>query len=290
MSYQIYLNGIYIDEKRAHVSVADRAFLVGEGLFETLRAYQGNVVFLGEHLKRMQEGAALLGIKLPISLARLEFFIYETMHINRLTDAVIRIYMTPEGSSIGDLDSPPTRVNLLISCRSFEPFSSEYYQSGVDCIIVKGIYAEKGLLAQLKSTNYLSRVLARRQARSQGAFEGILLNPEGHVTEGSGSNLFIVRQDSLFTPPLEESLLAGVTRNQIFKIAEREQIPIQQKILLPSDLYKADEVFITSTLKEVMPVALIDGKQPRLGSPGPLTKRMMEAYHDWVQWQVEGEF
>ncbi len=287
MSYQIYYNGIYLEESKALIPVADRAFLVGEGLFETLRAYQGHLVFLENHLERMQEAANLLGLHFPISLARLKFLAYETLHLNRLTDAVIRIYLTPEGTSIGDLDSPPQKMNLLISCQPFTPFPSLFYEKGVPCLIVKGIFSEMGLLAQLKSTSYLSRVLARRQARTQGAFEGLLVNALGQITEGSGSNIFIVHQEKIFTPPLHSGLLAGVTRNQIFKISQKENISLEEKILLPQDLFEADEIFMTSTLKEVMPVASVDGKHSQQKTPGALTQKLMQAYRDEIQWQTE---
>jgi len=287
MAYQVYYNGIYLDETKALISVADRGFLVGEGLFETMRAYQGHIAFLEEHLKRMREASIILGLEFPVSPTRLKFLIYETLHVNRLSEAVVRLYLTPEGSSIGDLDSPPEKFNLLISCRPFEPFPSAYYETGVSCLFVKGIVAEMGLIAQIKSTSYLSRVLARRQARSHGAFEGILLNIAGQVAEGSGSNVFVVEGEKVFTPPLGLGLLAGVTRSQVFKVAEREKIPVEERALTPDDLTRAQEIFLTSTLKEVMPVAEVQGQNLALTAPGPITQRLMGAYRDWVQFQVE---
>ncbi|MFO1518754.1 MAG: aminotransferase class IV [bacterium] len=287
MAYQVYYNGLYLDEHRALIPAADRAFLVGEGLFETLRAYERHVVFLDDHLKRMSEAASVLGLDFPVSMARLKFLIYETLHVNRLSNAVIRVFITPEGSGIGDLDSPPQKINLLISCRDFTPFPESYYREGVSCVIAKGIYAEMGLIAQMKSTSYLTRVLTRRQAKSQGAFEGILLNAEGEVTEGSGSNLFVVQRGKIYTPPLSSGLLAGVTRAQVFGRAEREGIALEEKKLLPGDLWEADELFLTSTLKEVMPVSSVDGKKVRSQGMGPVTERLRTSYREWVQWQVE---
>lgn len=287
MTYQIYYNGIYLDETKALIPASDRAFLVGEGLFETMRSYQGHVVFLEDHLKRMREASIVLGLDFPVSPARLKFLIYETLHVNRLSDAVIRVYLTPEGTSIGDLDSPPQRVNLLISCRGYDPFPASYYKQGTSCIFVKGIMAEMGLIAQIKSTSYLSRVLARRQARSQGAFEGLLLNLAGQVTEGSGSNIFVVQGEKVFTPPLGTGLLAGVTRHQIFKVAEKEKIAVEERVLSAEDLFASDEIFLTSTLKEVMPINLVEGRAPLQACPGPMTRQLMTAYHEWVQYQME---
>jgi branched-chain amino acid aminotransferase len=278
---------MYLDENKALVPAADRAFLVGEGLFETLRSYQGHVIFLDEHLKRMREASIVLGLEFPVSTQRLKFLIYETLNVNRLADGVIRLYLTPEGPAIGDLDSPPLKVNLLISCRPMSAFPPSSYEEGVSCILVKGILAEMGLIAQMKSTSYLSRVLSRRQARAQGAFEGILLNISGQVAEGSGSNIFIAKEEKIYTPPLGSGLLAGVTRNQIFKVAEREKLSLEEKPLFPDDLKNADEVFLTSTLKEVMPVATIDGQAPLQKTPGPITRQLMVAYKEWVQYQVE---
>lgn len=287
MNYKIYQNGLFLDESRAQVSVADRGFLVGEGLFETLRAYRGYVVFLDEHLERMEEAARLLKMELPLSLMKLKFLVYETLHLNRLTDAVIRIYLSPQGRSIGDLDGLPKQINLIISCRPFEPYPSEYYEKGAPCVLVKDLCGTKGLFSRLKSVSYLLCVLARRQARERGAFEGIFLNEQGHVTEGSGSNIFIVKAEKLFTPSLDEGVLAGVTRDQILKLMRRQVIPVEEGVLLPEDLYTADEIFITSTLKQVMPVDSVEGYFPRLPSPGPLTKKIMEMYRESIQWQIE---
>lgn len=286
MSFIIYQNEKFLDEDRAHVSVADRGFLVGEGLFETLRAYNGHVVFVKEHILRLAEGAEQLGIELPVSLERLRFLVYQTLHLNKLQDGVVRIYLTSEGAGIGDLDSPPKKINLLISCKTFQPFSAKQYEKGVDACWVKSVVAEQGLMSRLKSTSYLSRVLARREAQKKKCFEGIMLNAHGHVVEGAGSNIFIVSNSKISTPPVEEGPLVGVTRQQIIHMAEKEGFEIQEKILLPEDILLADEVFITSTLKEVMPVLHVEGKKIS-SCPGPVTKKLLEIYRETVQWHVE---
>jgi len=287
MTYTIYQNGFYLDENRAHVSLSDRGFLAGEGAFETLRAYQGHVIFFEEHFKRLHDSTQTLGLKFPVSNARLKFLVDEMMNMNKLSDAVVRIYISSEGTSLGDLDSPPKQVNLIISCLPFESFPAKFYEEGISTILIKDVLAESGILARIKSLNYLSRLLARRQARSQGAFEGILLNGEGRIAEGSGSNLFIVRKERVFTPPLEEGALPGVTRSQIFRIAEKEKIPLDEKPIALEDLHEAEEIFLTSTLKEVMPVRSVEDQALSLKAPGPVTRLWMELYREWVQWNVE---
>lgn len=286
MAFVIYQNEKFLDEDRAHVSVADRGFLVGEGLFETLRSYNSHVVFVKEHLFRLAEGAAQLEIELPVSLERLRFLIYQTLHLNKLHEAVVRVYLTTEGSGIGDLDSPPRKINLLISCKPCTPFSSKYYEQGVDLCWVKNVLAEQGILSQIKSTSYLSRLLARREAQKKKCFEGIMLNAQGHVAEGSGSNLFFVKDGILYTPPVEEGLLMGVTRQQVIHLAEKEGFDVCEKVVMPEDLLKADEVFITSTLKEIMPVKKIE-KTKIKQAPGPVAKKLLEIYRETVQWHVE---
>jgi len=285
MSYKIYQNGFYLDENRAHVSLHDRGFLLGEGLFETLRATQGHVLFFEEHYSRLSESARVLDLKLPVSSARLKFLTYEMLHMNKLSEAVVRVFVSTEGAALGDYDEPPKQVNLIISCRPFQGFPPEAYQRGEDAVIVKDLYAEKGALGSIKSLSYLNRILARRQARARGAFEGILLNADGQVAEGSGSNIFAAQKGILYTPPGDQGLLPGVTRAQIFKIAEKEKIPLHEKPLSPEDLQGAEEIFLTSTLKNVMPVKSLEGRP--LKAPGPLTHLMMELYRDWVQWNVE---
>ncbi len=286
MAFVIYQNEKFLDEDRAHVSVADRGFLVGEGLFETMRAYNNHVVFVKEHLLRLTEGAEQLEIELPVSLERLRFLVYQTLHLNKLHDAVVRVYLTTEGSGIGDLDSPPKKINLLISCKPHVSFSANCYEKGVDVCWVKNVVAEQGLLSQIKSTSYLSRLLARREAQKKNCFEGIMLNPHGHVAEGSGSNLFIVFDSKIYTPPIEEGLLMGVTRQQVIHLAEKEGIEISEKVILPEDVLQADEVFITSTLKEIMPVKKVEDYKIKF-APGPITRKLLEIYRDTVQWHVE---
>ncbi len=286
-TYQVYHNGLYLDEMRAMIPIADRAFLVGEGLFETLRSYQAHVVFLDEHIRRIFTGAHQLGMKIPTSQARLKFLIYELLHLNRLSNSVVRIYLTPEGPVIGDLDSSPVRINLLISTRPIHPTPEIYYQEGAFCVFSQGLFSEKGSITQLKSTNYLVRALARRQAHQRNALEGILLNTEGRVAEGSGSNVFMVKKGCLYTPPLSEGVLEGVTRLQVIKLAEKEGIPFEEKILIPDDLYQADEVFLTSTLKEILPVSRLEEKNIGSKTPGPVTLKLMSAYRDTIQWLIE---
>lgn len=288
MKQKVYLNGLYLDEDRAEIPITDRSFLTGEGLFETLRAYQDNVLFLSEHFKRFELGAKILNLKIPVSLTKLKALVIETLNINQLSDAVIRIYLTPQGESLGDYDKPPKRVNLLISCHPFKIFPTEYYQKGISCHIVQKVVAEQGILSQIKSTYYLGRILARREAREHQAFEGILLNQEGHVTEGASSNLFMVKNQKIITPPLSEGLMAGVTRAQIFRIAKQDQIEIEERIILSKDLFAADEVFITSSLKEIMPVAKI-GDHSFPMNPDSITQQILESYHDLIQWEIESD-
>ncbi len=286
MSLVIYQNETFLNEDRAHVSVADRGFLVGEGLFETLRAYNSHVVFLKEHLLRLAEGAQQLEMELPVSLERLRFLVYQTLHMNKLQEAVVRIYLSSEGEGIGDLDSPPQKMNLLISCKPWESFPSSYYKEGIAACWIKKVAAETGLLSQLKSTSHLSRLLARREARKRNCFEGLLLNALGQVAEGSSSNLFIVKNSQIFTPPFKTGLLMGVTRQQVIHLAEKEGLEINEKVFGIEEVMQADEVFISSTLKEVMPVASIDGEKIKL-SPGPITRKLLEIYRETVQWHVE---
>ena len=289
MKLKVYLNGIYLDEDHAQIPITDRSYLAGIGLFETFRSYKGNLLFIEEHFKRLEAGAKGLEIKLPLSLAKLKAIVQETLSLNQLMNAIVRIYLTPQGESIGDYDLPAKKINLLISCHPFHPFPSEYYQQGVSCKIITTVQAEKGILASFKTTSYLNRIFARLEAKRAGAFEGILLNEEGHITEGASSNLFIIKKEKIFTPPIEEGLMPGITRRQIFRIAKQDEIPLKEKILLPKDLVEADEIFITSSLKEVMPVALVDDKKPRLLAPGPLTQKLMESYRDLIQWEIENE-
>ena len=286
MGLQVYLNGFFLDEKKAQVSVTNRALWGGEGLFETLRVYQGSVAFLEKHLERLWQGADFLKLKIPVSSQRLKFLIEETLTLNRLTQAVVRIHLSPEGEEIGDWDNPATRVNLLISCKPFRPYPENFYQEGVSCVVADSVRAECGALAQVKSSSYLRNVVARRFAQANNVLEALILNSQDRVAELSGGNLFWVEEGKVFTPPAREGILLGITRMKVIELLKKEEIPFEEKELTLDLLKRAQEVFLTSSLKEVMPIREVVGIHSWQNN-FPLTQRILSRYRDEIQWEVE---
>jgi len=286
MAQQIYLNGLFLDEKKAQISVTNRALWSGEGLFETLRVYQGYIAFLEEHLERLWQGAEFLKLKIPVSSQRLQFLIQETLKLNGLSQAVVRIHLSPEGEEIGEWDSVVKRVNLLISCKPFHPYSENFYESGVECVVADLVRAEQGPLAQVKSSSYLRNVMARRFAKANNALEALILNGQGRVAELSGGNLFWVEDEKVFTPPASEGILLGVTRQRVIELLNKEGLSFAEKELTLENLKQAQEVFLTSSLKEIMPIREIKGIQA-WGINFPVTQRILLRYREELQWKVE---
>lgn len=258
MTY-VYLNDRVVPESEACVSVFDHGFLYGDGIYETMRAYDGVVFMFDEHLSRLQRSASLIGLAIPKDMQDLQKAVYETMQANSLSDAYIRLSVSRGYGPIGldpDLCKKPT---LVIITNPFKSYPDSYYENGIGLIIAAVRRNHKEALnPQIKSLNFLNNILAKIEAKRVDAYEAIMLNSEGHLTEGTISNIFFVRDGVLCTPSVECGILDGITRSLVLDLAARKGIIINEGSFIPEDIYGASEVFLTNSTMEVMPACRID--------------------------------
>ncbi len=248
----IYLDGALIPRDQARIDVADRGLLLGDGLFETLRAYDGHPFRLADHLQRLGRAAAELGIPLPADMPDLAGAVDAVLDANRLLqgDAALRITLTRGVGQRGLLPPADPAPTLMIAATAYHPPAA----AAMSAVVVSIRRNEGSPLSRLKSLNYLDNVLAARDAAAQGADEAIMLNNRGDAVCGARSNLFALVEDILVTPPLADGALGGITRHLVLEIARDLGLPAAERSLLPGDLDRAREVFLTNSLLEIMPV------------------------------------
>ncbi|MEK7280502.1 MAG: branched-chain-amino-acid transaminase [Nitrospirota bacterium] len=279
----IYLNNSFVPKEEAKVSVFDHGLMYGDGIFETLRSYNGTVFRIDSHIDRLLASAEMIRLAIPKGKDELKDVIYQSLEINGLKDAYIRVSITRGEGEIGldpDLCKEPT---IIVISKPLTPYLEEIYRMGVRIIIsaVRRMPPE-ALDPAIKSLNFLNNILARISAKDKKAFDGLMLNAQGYVTETTTANIFMVKKGLLITPPLSSGILKGITRSAIFLISRAIGIDLLEQDILPSDLYKADETFLTNTSLEIMPVARIDGKLIGDGRPGEITRRLLVEYRSLV--------
>ncbi|MFC2020298.1 aminotransferase class IV [Chloroflexota bacterium] len=276
MSEIVYLNGSLIPRDKAMISVMDYGFLYGYGLFETMRAYGGQVFRLDSHLRRLARSAEVLG--LHIETLNLKDAVMDTLQANQLGDARIRITVSiGEGSMVLDPDScgSPT---LLVLAAHYQPYSEEVYQKGFRAVVSSIRRNSQSPIPRLKSANFLESALAKREARNAGVNDTLFLNERGLLAEASTSNICLVTNGELKTPGLESGILPGITREVILELASKLGIVTYEQDTWPGELYQAEEAFLTNSMVEIMPLIEVDRKAIGSGSLGPVTRRLMEEY------------
>jgi len=281
MSEIVYLNGSLIPRSQASISALDYGFLYGFGLFETMRAYGGQVFRLDSHLDRLAHSAEILG--LPIGALDLKSAVIDTIHANKLSDARIRITVSiGEGGMVPD-PSTCNKPTVLILAGHYQPYPEEVYENGFRAVVSSIRRNSQSPLSRLKSANYLESILARQEARAAGVDEALCLNEKGLVAEASMSNIFVVTDGILKTPGQESGILPGITRETILELASQLTINTLEHDIRLDELFHAQEAFLTNSLIEVMPLTEIDGKPIGSGRPGSITKRLMVAYKKMVR-------
>jgi branched-chain amino acid aminotransferase len=278
MTTRISIDGVLSDES-ATISVLDRGFLYGDSVYEVMRTYRGRLFARDEHLERLERSALLLEIPLPISKQALIEEIAKTMEAAGNPESYVRVIVTRGAGAIGldpALATDPARVIIVTALKTIEP---KLYQSGVKLGLVQvGRSASGSLPAGAKSGNYLTNLLALRKAREEGAHEALLVDARGRICEGSTSNVFAVYKGFIVTPPLDVGILEGITRRKVMSLAQRIGVVTREEELLPATLLAADEVFITSTIREILPVTRIDESLIGNGTPGAITTRLRQAF------------
>lgn len=278
MSILVSIDGHVVPQHEARVSVFDTGFTFGDSVYETLRTYDGRPHALERHLRRLRRSAERLGFTPPDD-AVLRERLAALLAAAGNAESYVR-WIVSRG--VGDLTYRFERVQgptVVMVVKPLEPLPERYHAEGVAAAIVDIRRNPPWALdPAIKSSNLLNNVLATREAQARGAYEAILLNGRGEVAEGAGSNVFVVEAGRLVTPPLEAGLLAGITRELVLEQAAELGIEADEAPLAPAALVHADEAFFTSTLKEVLPIATLDGRPLGSGRPGPLTLRLLEAY------------
>ncbi len=275
----IYLNDRFVKEEEAVVSVFDHGFLYGDGVYETIRSYGSRIFMRDQHLARLRRSADAIGLTIPIPEHRWPALLHEAMVQNDVgherTDAYLRITISRGAGDIGlDPALCPTPT-VVIMTKPLHPPSPEQYRIGVNLIVAQTRRnLPSALSPQIKATNFLNNILAKREAIVAGAFDSILLNWESHLTECTVSNLFFFRAGRLCTPALACGLLDGITRDIVISLAQEAQIPVDEGHFGIEAIHKADECFLTNTSMEVMPVTMIDGHPVGNGTPGLLTQKL----------------
>src|SRR5437667_4030709 len=277
----IYLNDRFVPKEEAKISVFDHGFLYGDGVFETLRAYRGKAFMLNEHLARLEKSAARLQIPMPVKRSRLSAFVAESLEKNQLTEAYLRITGSRGPGEIGLEPALCRSPTFVVIANPFEPYPESFYRDGVSVAVVQTRRnLPEALPPQVKSLNYLNNILAKMEATALGAYEALLLNQHGELTEGTTSNVFVSLGGRLLTPAQDCGILAGITRNLALQLARELKIPAEETRLTAADLAIADECFLTNTTVEVLPVTQVDGQRIGDGRPGEITRRLHASFRD----------
>lgn len=287
MGLIIYLDGKFIPEEEAVVSVFDHGLLYGDGVFEGIRAYNKRVFKLEEHLNRLYESARTIGLEIPLEPKEMHEVVLETCRHNNLKDGYIRLVVTRGKGDLGlDPRKCPKPTIFCISA-SIQLYPEELYQKGLELITVatRRNLCE-ALNPRVKSLNYLNSILAKMEANLFNAPEALILNQEGYVAEASGDNIFIVKDGVLITPPTYAGILEGVTRNTVIELACSKGMKVTESLFTRHDIYNAAECFLTGTAAEVIPAVKLDGRLIGNGQPGEITKSLISDFRQLTQ--VEG--
>ena len=279
MGFFASVDGVVTPAAEARVSVLDNGFTFGDSVYETLRTYEGRPFHLGRHLARLRQSAERLGIPVPLPDAEFGGRIDAVLARAGNEESYIRLIVS---RGVGDISYRFERISgptVVVVVKPYDPLPERYYTEGIDTIVSSVRRNHRQALdPAIKSGNLLNNILAMQEAQAKGAVEPILLNQEGDVAEGAGSNVFVVKHGGLLTPPLDAGILPGVTRALVLEVARELQLRAREETLRAADLISADEVFITSTLKECCPVRTIDGRLVGPVQPGPVTLQILERY------------
>ena len=285
MGFKIYINGKFVRQDAAKVSVFDHGLLYGDGVFEGIRSYNGLVFRLNEHIDRLYDSARFIMLKIPLTKLEMINAVIKTLRINNLRDSYIRLVVT---RGIGDLGLDPKKCfgapTIIIIADKIKLYPGKFYKQGLKIIIAntrRNVF--EALSPEIKSLNYLNNILAKMEASKAGVEEAIMLNCAGNVAECTGDNIFIVKNGRLFTPPVTAGILKGITRQAVLDIAKKIGIVSAEKIIKTPDLFAADECFLTGTAAEIVPVVKIGKKGIGNSRPGDITLRLRNEFRKLTQ-------
>ena len=281
MSILINLNGKYVAKDDAKISIFDHGLLYGDGVFEGIRAYNGIVFRLDRHIKRLYNSAKAIMLTPAIPPDEMAKQIVDTIRKNNLKDAYIRAVIT---RGIGDLGLDPDKCPIstyFIIADKIALYPEEFYEKGLNVVTVPTRRnAPETLNPRIKTLNYLNNILAKIEAKQSGANEAIMLTAEGYVAECTGDNLFIIQDGTLITPPIHMGILKGITREAVIELARKNNIPVKEMVFTRFDVYIADEMFLTGSAAEIVPVINVDRRKIGTGKPGAITKMLIKQFRE----------
>jgi branched-chain amino acid aminotransferase len=264
-----YLNNRFLALDKARVPILDRGFQYGDGVFETMRSYNGIVFRLEKHTARLLGSLKALGIRPKVSMAKIQKIVHELLKKNRLKDAYVKIIVTRGGRG-------PT---LAVYALPYAPLPKDVYEKGIRLCVSRAGFREKSEVTQNKTLNYLRSFLCREEAKKRGFDDAVFVNTGGFVSEASSSNIFLVEGKKIYTPSRESGILPGITREEIISLAaKRLKSKVNENFIKISALYTAGEVFLTNSLAEIVPVVKVEKTPVGNGKPGPVTKKLMELF------------
>ena len=285
----IYLNGKFVPKSNATVSVFDHGLLYGDGVFEGIRAYNGSVFQLDEHIQRLYESAKYIQLKIPLDPASLEGALLETLRRNNLRDAYIRVVVT---RGVGDLGVNPESCKESTIFIISEPIASHLgpKEPRVVRAIISSIRRDTvdATTHEVKSLNYLNSILAKLEANNTGVDDAIMLDARGFVSEGSVTNVFVVKRNRVLTPSPASAILHGITRQRIIRLCNELGLEVEEKDITPFELISADELFLVGTKSEILAVGSVNSRKIGSGGLGPITKKLLEEFSKLVGRREEG--
>jgi len=288
MAATVNVNGRVSDQEHAVISVFDHGFLYGEGIYETLRTYNSQPFLFDRHMRRLRKSAGMVALDVPLTDGQIDARFRETMQAAGVgepgREAYIRILITRGvGELTYDVAACPSPSIVIIVKPNVDP-PPEAFERGVMASLVPIVRNHPGSVNPLiKSNNLLNNALAMQEAFRRGGFEGIMRNYKGELAECTQSNLFIVKNGAALTPPIDAGLLPGITREFLFEVGQDAGIPVREAVLRDEDLFGADEAFLTSTTREAVPIVKVDDRQIGAGTPGPITRALLDGYRKKAQ-------
>jgi branched-chain amino acid aminotransferase len=277
----VNVNGRITADSEAVVPVFDHGFLYGEGIYETLRTYNGQLFLYDRHLRRLRNSARLIDLPIPFTDEELAAHIGDTIAVTALdgAEAYVRVLVTRGvGELTYDLKATP-KPSWVIIVKPLHSPPPEIYQHGVNVVLVDVVRNHpQSVNPMIKSNNLMNSALAAQQALKRGGFEAVMRNYRGELTECTQSNLFVVKNGAALTPPLESGLLPGITREFVFEVGRAAGIDVREQILRDDDLFAADEAFLTSTTREILPIVAVDDRRIGNGEPGPITLELLKGF------------
>jgi branched-chain amino acid aminotransferase len=278
---KVYIDGKYYEKEEAKISVFDHGLLYGDGVFEGIRIYSGQIFKLQEHLVRLYQSAKAILLEIPLSMEEMETQVREAVKINNKTEGYIRLVVTRGKGDLGVDPGKCPKATVIIIVADISLYPDEFYAKGIKIITAPSRRLPLDVIdPRIKSLNYLNNVLAKLEAKQAGCLEAVMLNKQGCVSECTVDNIFIIKNGVLYTPVSSCGALEGITRQTVLELAAILSLPAQITELTRYDLYNADECFLTGSGSEIIPVVEVDGRLVGDGKPGVLTRKLLKAFRE----------